>query len=237
MLTMLNYLNISGHYALVKTANLGNQSVLPSLYFDHVIVAYEKGEGSFHYLDLTTNHYDYNVLPSVDVSQPVLIAKGKDTKYFRLPNDHLSSKKSYTEHRIEAQLDEERGIKINSTSSYKGTRAGYLREVISATPLKERRNYVGTHLAFQDKLLLSSVKFIGTSGVSGVLKATYGLHAHHYTNKIFNYRIFKLPYIQKSSFSTVFKEDERVNVLDLQKVTEITPERNILQLTSQSMQD
>jgi len=229
MVSMLRYIGIKANYTLVKTSNLGFHNIPPSLFFDHVITSYVL-EGKTHYIDLTTDYYNYRVLPAMNVSQPSLIINSNNNVLRRLPNDFLSKDKSHTEYSSYATLDGKRALKATFLTKYHGAEAGYLREKLSTKSSTEKKSFLVSYLEIQDKLRLVDYRFDDVHAVSSSLGAIFNTYTHHYSDKIFNYSIFKVPYVQKHTYGPVFQKDQRKNLLDIQKITEINPIKQVVEI-------
>ena len=230
MVSMLRYVGIEANYTLVKTSNMGFHNIPPSLFFDHVITSY-KLDGKTYYIDLTTDYYNYKVLPAMNVSQPSLEINAKNNVLKRLPNDFLSKDISHTEYSAYATLGKDRSIKATFLTKYHGAEAGYLREQLSAKSNAEKKSFLVSYLDTQDKLQLKDYRFDDEHAVSSSLSAIFNTRTHHYSDKIFNYSIFKVPYVQKHTYTPVFYKDKRSSLLNLQKVTEINPIKQVIEIS------
>jgi hypothetical protein len=92
-IAMLNEVDINAHYVLVNTRNEGlNKNILPSIAFNHAIVAVEI-DGSIHYLDLTAQNYPIGSVPGMDMDAFSLLIKPgvKKPFYLSLENFNQSS--------------------------------------------------------------------------------------------------------------------------------------------------
>ena len=229
MISMLRYIGIKANYTLVKTSHMGFHMIPPSLFFDHVITSYQL-KGKTHYIDLTTDYYNHKVLPAMNVSQPSLVIAAGNNVLKRLPNDFLSKDKSHTEYSAYATLGKDRSLKATFLTKYHGAEAGYLRERLSAKSSTEKKSFLVSYLDTQDKLHLKDYRFDDVHAVSSSLGAIFNTRTHHYSDKIFNYSIFKVPYVQKHTYGPVFYKDKRSSLLDIQKVTEVNPIKQVIEI-------
>lgn len=84
---MLNEAGISSHYVLLNTIDNGrNGDVLPSLLFNHCILAVETKNGE-KFIDLTANNVPVNSLPALDIDAFYLIIKSGVTAPARIPKN------------------------------------------------------------------------------------------------------------------------------------------------------
>lgn len=224
MITMLRELDIEAYYVLVKSNQYDHEDMLPSLYFDHVIVGYVIDE-EMHYADLTTDYYPYNSLVTMDVGAVGLLIKDNVTETIRLPNDHLNATKNTTKIFSEVTLKKDRSLNMKIAATYPGNAGGNLREIFSRMSDEERRNYIidNTGNGIFDHLELIDYNLTNLDDLETPLKINYEFEAFTYSDEVMGLVIFSAPYTTNISYHPVFSTDKRHNDIDLSQITKIQP--------------
>lgn len=224
MITMLRELDIEAYYVLVKSNQYDHEDMLPSLYFDHVIVGYIL-DNEMHYTDLTTDYYPYNSLVGMDVGAVGLVIKGGVTETIRLPNDHLNTKKNTTKIKSEVILKEDRSMHMTINATYPGNAGGDLRETFSRMSDEERRNYIidNTGDGKFDHLELINYEINNLNELEQPLKIDYEFEAFAYSDEVMGLMIFSAPYTTNITYHPIFSTDRRHNDIDLSQITKIQP--------------
>ena len=231
MLTMLHKLGIESYYALVKTNNYFHKNIMPSMLFDHVIVAYYI-DGKLHYADPTSNYYPYYCLTESDADSYSLLIKDGVTninKLFDFYTDTLSNTQHIT---IDADLKDDKSININADVVSNGIEAGYLREIINPMTQDEQKKFIpeyfGEHV-FED-MKIESFDFGNLKDISNPLKSTFKISAVNYGDKVMNMLIFHIPFVKTILSSTSIKKEKRYSAIDLAKILGITPVVQIVKI-------
>lgn len=224
MISMLRELEIESYYVLVKTENYNSSYMLPSIYFDHVIVGYILDD-TMYYSDLTTDYYPYNVLPEMDVDQYGLVIRKGEKNLIKLPKDNLDINKSLNKIKVKATFKNDRSVELNISAEYNGNQGGKLREYFSRFTEEEKYNYVietigdGTF----NNLELKDYKFQNIDQISSALKGNYSAVVNTYSSQVLDLTILKVPYFTSSQYSSYLSSPNRVNSLDLAIATSISP--------------
>ncbi len=224
MISMLRELGIESYYVLVKTQNYHSSFMLPSIYFDHVIVGYVLN-GEMKYADLTTDFYPLQVLPEMDTDQYGLIIRDGEKELIKLPKDNLDVKKSTEVIEVRAKLYENRNMDLDISATYNGNGAGMLREYFSRFTEEEKYNYViesigdGTF----NNLELKNYNFQNVAEISAPLKVDYNAVVNTYSSSVLDLIIMKVPYMTSVEYSSALSSPNRVNSLDLAYVTSVIP--------------
>lgn len=229
MINMLTQLGIDAYYVLVKTNSYFDMEIVPSMYFDHVIAGV-KLNGEMHYYDLTTDNYPHYVINENDVNAWGLIIDGEDEKLFRLPNDYLNTGKNGISYNIVAQLNSDFSVDLEVESEYKGLLSGLLREYIEAKPKHEVENkllgMIGEELF--NNVKLQQMDFENPDNITEPLKGNYKLHSDKYSDNVLDIYFMNVPFLNPINNSVVFSSEERMNTLDLNRLTEIAPTQETL---------
>ena len=224
MLTMLHKLGIESYYALVKTNNYFHKNIMPSMLFDHVIVAYYI-DGKLHYADPTSNYYPYYCLTESDADSYSLLIKDGVTninKLFDFYTDTVSNTQQIT---IDADLKDDKSININADVVSKGIEAGYLREIINPMTQDEQKKFIPEYFGEQvfEDMKIESFDFGNLKDISNPLKSTFKISAVNYGDKVMNMLIFHIPFVKTILSSTSIKKEKRYSAIDLAKILGITP--------------
>jgi tetratricopeptide (TPR) repeat protein len=208
MIVMLKAIGLEAQYTLVKSNAFNHQEVLPSLYFDHVVVRYEL-EGRQHFLDMTTDFYPWYVLTENDVSAWALIIRKGETA-FLLPADDLDTAKNKIQYAIDARLNTDRTIDLSVDAVYPGIAGGSLREYFSGITQQEQKNYLSGRLG---KGVFTDMS----------MKASLSLKAAGFSDEAANLLIFQIPYMSAVQSSVAVSGKYRHNRIDLEKLGNSEP--------------
>lgn len=224
MIVMLRAIGVEANYALVKTNAYNHQTMLPSLYFDHVVVQYVIDEKP-KYLDMTTDFYPYYVLTENDANAPSLLIKDGVTTITRLPNDDLDPNKNKVEYTITAQLNIDKTIDLEANVVYPGIAGGSMREYFSTISEQEKKNFIieqSGKEVFTDITLIDH-HFENMNTISKPLKATYHFKATEFSDEVANLLIFRIPYLNIVKSSSVISGKHRNNTINLEKLCNTDP--------------
>ncbi|MBX7183429.1 MAG: transglutaminase domain-containing protein, partial [Bacteroidia bacterium] len=230
MITMLRAQGISSYYTLVKTNQYNRLETVPSLSFDHVIVCYELN-GQKNYCDLTTNFYPYYVLPEMDNDAVALHIKPGEKSIFHLPNDLINQNKTNAKYTIDAQLTE-RDLKLEVKAEYTGTAGGNLREQIFRTAKNKYPDFASAYFG-QDVFENSTydkVEFVNLNDFSNPLQVNYSITSKGFADKVSGLFIIRMPYLESIRKTQAVIENERTNRMDLEKILNIYPSEQIINL-------
>lgn len=224
MIVMLKTIGIEANYALVKTNTYNHQEMLPSLYFDHVVVQYVIN-GKTGYLDMTTDFYPYYVLTENDVNAFSLVIKDGEKNIIRLPDDELDPAKNKVEYNINATLNTDKTIDLTVSTTYPGIAGGSIREYFSSISEQEQKNFITEHSGkgvFTDITLLDH-HFENMNDISKPLKATSTFKAYEFSDEVANLLIFRIPYMHAVQSSAAISGKHRHNRIDVDKLGNIEP--------------
>jgi len=231
MITMLKAEGIEAYYTLVKTNQYNHLETVPSMAFDHVIVCYVL-DGKKYYCDLTTNFYPLNILPEMDNNAIGLLIKPGVTETFHLPNDILDTTKTYSTYTIDAELMPDRDMKLSVNASYKGTAGGNLREQIFRTAQNKYSDFVSNYFG-QDVFengVYDNVNFVNLNDYNNPLKLNYTLTGKGFADKVSGLYIMRMPYLEAIKKTPVTNETNRTNRVDLEKIVNVYPSEQIINL-------
>jgi tetratricopeptide (TPR) repeat protein len=231
MIMMLKEVGIDAWYALVKTNNYHYLDAVPSISFDHVIVCYELN-GKKHFADLTTNFYPLGVLPEMDNGAMALLIKDGETETFKLPHDLLNPNKTFVDIKIDAELQTDRLVVLDVQLEEKGAAAGRSRELITRTPSGRLVNLmveqIGTDV--YENIGLEDLKFERLYDIDSSLSTTFVLNANGFSDIVSGLHILRFPYIRSISKQPGITGDKRQNRIDLNKMLDIRPIRQQIDL-------
>ncbi len=224
MIVMLREVGIEADYALVKTNSYNHLNILPSMYFDHVVVYY-KTKSKAGYLDMTTDFYPYYVLTENDIGAWSLLIKPEEKNIFQLPEDDLDKKKNEVDYNINVSVNVDNTADVLVSAVYKGIEGGRLREMFSAITESEQKNYIINMLGkgIFSSLQLSEYKFENIKEITQPLIASYKLKAEDFTENVANMIVTRIPYMTAITTNPAISSEVRINRLDLNDVVRVEP--------------
>ena len=225
MIVMLRTAGIEANYTLVKTNAFNHQEILPSLYFDHVIVQYKLKSNKTGFLDMTTDFYPYYVLTENDVAAWALNIKQGEKYLFQLPSDDLDSLKNTREYIISAKLNIDKTLDISVEGTYPGIAGGNIREYTTVITEQEQRNSITERLGkgvFSDVTLVD-YKFDNLQEISKPLKAHYKMKVADFSDAVANLFICRIPYVWAVQNSSSVLSKERHNHIDVDRLGNVEP--------------
>ena len=223
MITMLRYLGIESYYTLVKTNKYFHKFIMPSMLFDHVIVAYVI-DGKMYWADPTSSYYPYYCLNENDANSHALLIKDGNTSIMHLYDFYTDTLSNTQEINITADVKEDKSVSIDADVITKGIEAGYLRLTINPKTLEEQRKFIPEYFGEQvfENLKIESFDFGNLKDVSNPLKSTFKLSQNH-CDKVTSMLIFRIPLMKTVLSNTLFKKEKRYSAIDLARVVGITP--------------
>lgn len=224
MITMLHELGIESYYVLVKTNKFFHNYIMPSMLFDHVIVAYVI-DGKTYYADPTSNYYPYYCLSENDANAHALLIKDGENNIFRLHDfytDTLTNKQLIN---ITAEIKEDKSVTVDVDVTSNGIEAGYLRETINPMTQEEQKKFIPEYFGEQvfENLKIESFDFGDLKEISKPLNSKFKLSADNYTDKVTSMLIFRIPFVKCVLSNTSVKKEKRYSDIDLAKILDITP--------------
>lgn len=224
MVGMLQELGIDSYLVLVKTAHKNSGDMVPCIFFDHAILGYQL-KGKKYYMDLTTDYFPHYVLPEMDVDQYGLIIKDGVKELIKLPKDNLDPEKNLTSIIVNAKLNTNRSLDLKVDATYNGVLAGSMREHFARYTAEEERNFVIDNLGsgLFNNMKLNNYTFKNEQKISAPLLGEYSATVYTYSNFVLDFVIFRVPFANIIQFNPAMSAPERINGIDLAKVTEVAP--------------
>jgi hypothetical protein len=231
MITMLQELGIEAYYVLVKTNTYDRSDVLPSIYFDHVIVGYEL-DGNTYYTDLTTDFYPYYVLPEMDQGAVALAIKDSASA-FRLPHDKIDPVKNRVECTTKVSLSEDGHADITYKVLYKGVEAGNIRELNASIDQSEWESILYSLIGNESyqNFHVKSFSFDSIRQISPPLHGTYHVFAGNFLKEVLNLRVFQVPFLSNLGYSPALAVNKRHNDLNLDELFSTAPHHERVEIT------
>ncbi|MCH8554470.1 MAG: DUF3857 domain-containing protein [Schleiferiaceae bacterium] len=226
MLTMLKALDIESYYTLVKTRQMDHLENIPSINFDHVIVAYIL-DGDTAYADLTTDYFPMEVLPNMDLGANALLIKSGVTADFKLPEMHLDPQTNQLELKMRVELKNDRSLTAKADVTYQGIIAGMMREQLTRLPVSQHDDFLADRISdnvFSD-LELQDFEFQRLKNIESNLKSSMSFKANGFLDPVSNLFIFQMPYALDIPTTSVLSNKIRTNRIHLGKILETTPSR------------
>ncbi len=231
MITMLRELGIDAYYVLVKTKNFSSQKILPSLLFDHVIVAADV-EGERMYMDLTTDYYPYYVYPEGDCGAWALLIKDGEDELFQLPDYMIDPERNTIELDIRAEMKANRSVALDVTATDEGIRGGNIREVLNSLSKDEIRNFISGYLGagvFQD-LQIVDWNYHNRAEFTEPLRSAFTFSSQRFSDKVSNLLIFRIPYMMPIYSNAALQNEKRMNRLNIIDFVYVEPTRQRVEL-------
>ncbi|HNW98056.1 MAG TPA: DUF3857 domain-containing protein [Bacteroidales bacterium] len=224
MISMLRQLGIESYFVLVKTNRYFHKYIMPSMLFDHVIVAYVI-EGKTYFADPTSNYYPYFCLNENDADAHAIIIRDGESDIFKLNNYYSDPVNNMQEINIDADFKEDKSITVNADVNTQGIEAGYLREVLNPMTNEEQKKFIPEYFGEQllENMKIVSFDFGNLKDISNPLKSNIKLSAENYGEKIMSMLIFRIPFVKTILSSTALNKEKRFTAIDLSQILNITP--------------
>jgi len=234
MIAMLRELDIEAYYVLVRTKNYTQQEPRPSvLAFDHVVVGYQLEDQKMQYADLTTDYFSIDVLPEFDNDQWALLIKPNQKEVFRLPNDQLNASKNFLKIKMNAQIEDQRNLKMDVIINTKGIVAGNWRETLNNKTTKNGQldflteKYASTDI---DHLKIRDFSFKNLQEIDSSLITNLELKAFNHLEKVSSFQILQIPILNPITTRTPLFGEFRHNNLALGELFDLAPSEQIIDL-------
>ncbi len=206
-IAMLSELDIKSYYVLVNTWDHGlNRNALPSISFNHAIVAAEVGD-SLIYMDLTAHNYPFKSLPLADQNAFALLIKEGETQPFYLKNFSLKSTLIRTNN-VTLEPDNSVHIKINTLrtgATTAGTRDYYRNKDT------QERNKIMSGILNDDynNVVLGNFELEDLTQLSDNLSYNYDFVVKGYISDAGGFKFLKLPWTDAVKPSQAFSQEKR----------------------------
>lgn len=226
MISLLKEYNIPAWYTLVSTHSFTNREPRPTIYvFNHAIVAWQSSDQQVHFADLTTDYFPSGVLPEGDCGAWGLIIRDGETRLRRLPNHDTDPAVSGMKLDVEATLDAEGNLLLETQLERRGVAAGYWREMLlRATPEEHKKAlseyFAGGVLTHTD---LESIEFLNADSINAPLYAKAAIRAFNQLDKVSDLFIMPLPLPLSAPTQKALFAARRYNDLDLDQFFEMAP--------------
>lgn len=234
MIALLREQGIPAWYTLVSTHSFSEEEPRPTLYvFNHAIVAYQLADSVLRFADLTTDYFPAGILPQGDCAAWALVIRDGETALRRLPDHALDSAFSRVEIRADASVDREGNLRLQVDQTRHGVAAGHWREQIHRNTAEERQKHLSEYFGggVLTHLDLDDIAFQNLDSLNEPLKGQVTLSAFHQLDAVAGLRIMPLPLPLSTPTQKGLFAANRSNDLDLDEWFELSPVREVVDLT------
>jgi hypothetical protein len=207
-ITMLREAGINSHYVLLNTRDAGqHQHALPSILFNHCIVAVETRNG-LRYLDLTAHNFPSDSLPELDREAFSLLVKPGVKTAALLPLEKLALRQVTHHSRIE--IKDDLTAQIEYKSDWQGAAAAYPRMAFRYKGPQEREKLVIDSLgAAFPGIKLGQVEFDGLDSPKPLARVGYHYGVPNYLSEAGQYKHLKLHWRDRMSSRPAPAQEKR----------------------------
>lgn len=207
-IAMLNELHIKAYYVLVNTRNEGlNKNILPSIAFNHAIVAVELKK-SMLYLDLTAQNYPVGSVPNMDVDAFSLLIKPGTTKPFYLSADNF--KRSAIKRRSKIIITDDDGLRntIETTRTYK-LAAGFRNKYRFKGKNEQNKALIEVLSNEYPNVRLENFEIMNLDSNDPQLNYRYTFTAPDFISSAGNFKIMRIPWTDNEETMKALSYDRR----------------------------
>lgn len=212
-ITMLKVLGIESYYVLINTKDEGfNKNVLPSIGFNHCIVALE-GKSGLKFLDLTAHNFHYKSLPELDINGLYLLIKDGITSAGHVPDNGF-----YPDNIIRNTtiiIKDNDGISGTTTTTKTGLQAAYSRYAYRYQSEEEQTRKLKEALVeeYPELRLIGFVPIGDFSEITPEIGYIFTFEIPNYLSEAGDYRLLKLPWSDKLLTGAELMSDTRIHPL------------------------
>jgi len=207
-IAMLRELGMTAYYVLVNTRDEGlNEHVLPSIAFNHCIVAVETSKGE-RYLDLTANNYPIGSTPEGDMGAFALVIKPGVTKPMHLPTRGSLSRTITT--RITAELRADNSLRSMESTTLTGTLAAAIRSAFRDQAKKDvEKSFTATLASYYPNVKLNSLEMQHLDELTPDVEYRCEYETPNYLSEAGDFKLFKIPWSYPMSTDEALSYEER----------------------------
>jgi cytochrome c-type biogenesis protein CcmH/NrfG len=207
-IALLREVGIEAHYVLLNTKNEGlNRHILPSIAFNHVIVAVPVAD-SILYLDLTAENYPVGAVPEMDKDAFALYIKKGTKDPFYLAAENFKKSSIIRNNTVEIKSDNSIFCKIKSKRTY-NLAAGF-RSVYRFHNQEDRMKKLTEVLSKEyPNINLLSLNMENMEGIEPELYYDYEFSVPSYVSDLAGFKIIKLPWADKLEANKALAYDSR----------------------------
>jgi tetratricopeptide (TPR) repeat protein len=205
---MLKEEGINSHYVLLSTIDNGRfENVLPSLLFNHCILAVETQKGE-KFLDLTASNYPVKSLPILDINAFYLLIKPGVTSPGRIPSDCFQQSLSYRHTTV--SISQEGSVQVKCNSRKTGLAGASFRDsfrFVDTTEAKEEMSKTLSRIFPNLKLLEYNCKNL--NDFEEPVDFSYTFEAPGLLNETGNFSILRMPWLDELNPDYGFSYEKR----------------------------
>lgn len=210
-IALLREAGVPAWYVLVNTWDEGlNEQALPSIDFNHAIVAAELPSG-MQYVDMTGANYSVGTVPYLDQGAFFLLIKPGTTDPGYLKPSWFDQ--NTIQRNLDIQVMEDGKLKIREESVRTGSLTGRLRSGWRDLTEKERRDQFVKNNTEYKNLQIDTLIFGDLSKLDSVVKTTYIFSAGDWLTSLAGFQAFRIPWSSPFDDGRFFGTDRRKNDL------------------------
>ncbi len=191
-IAMLREAGLKAHYVLVNTRDEGmNRNALPSVVFNHCIVAVDAGDHD-KYLDLTANNYPIGSIPDGDMDAFALVIKPGQNSPINLPGGSIPRTVSSV---ATFRLGADNSLSGECSTRATGSAAASIRDYFRDEPRKEQEKKLLAALGGSyPNVKLNDIRFENLDNLSPGASYAYQFEVPNYLSEAGSFRILKMPW-------------------------------------------
>lgn len=207
-IAMLNEVTINAYYVLVNTRDEGqNSNVLPSIAFNHCIVAAETENGLI-YLDPTAYNYSLCSLPMRDVGAFSLLSKPGIKAPDYIPQSNVMSNSVYR-HSI-VKVNEDNSILFQENSTKTGLLGATMRYHYRHEGQKERETKLTEAISKRlPNVRLTKFVIEDLNNLVPEVRYQYDFKVSNYITDVNQFKLLKIPWTDALESDPAFSYEER----------------------------
>ncbi len=207
-IAMLNELGLKANYVLVNTRDEGlNRNALPSIAFNHCIVAVETSHG-LQYLDLTANNYPFGSMPEPDLSAfALLIRSGTTAPTYLTPSGLLGRNVVM---KTTAAVSQENVLTGRRKTMMTGSIAAAMRASLRDESKKEQEKMFLASLSTNfPNAKLNSLEIKNLDNLSPQVEYEYAYEVPNYITDAGDFKFMKIPWSRFAKADEALSYDKR----------------------------
>lgn len=206
-IALLRETGVQAWYVLVNTWDEGlNENALPSIDFNHAIVAVELPDG-MRYVDMTGANYSMGTVPYLDRGAFFLLIKPGVTEPGYLNPSWFDP--NNIRRNLDVQVLADGKLKIREESARTGVLTARLRNGWRQLSYQERKDqFVKNNTEFKN-LTIDTLIFSDLTKLDSLVKTTYEFSVEDWVTTLAGFQVFRFPWSSPFDDSHIFGADSR----------------------------
>jgi hypothetical protein len=213
MVMMFGELNIPAKIVLVLTAQNGRTPMLPSLRFDHAIVAADL-DGQRIWFDPASGPFSFGDLPQSDQGVKALMLDGDQPSWIDIPED--SPEKQRVQRICKGDLSESGDYQFRAEITAQAERAAFYRTVLQDRSDDHRRRMIQQAVAEERPgTAVDDVEVGDVEDLASNVSYRYRAYLTRWARMIEDLLLFRIPWAEPIDFSGPVSAAERLQPLQI----------------------